>query len=137
MRPVVLDCSVTMAWCFEDQADPMTDRVLDSLDEREGLVPCIWPLEVANVLLVAERHARLAEADSARFLDLLGALPILVEEVSLAGATGAVLSAARQVELSSYDAAYLELAMRSGALLATRDQSLGRAARQAGVELFA
>lgn len=137
MRPVVLDCSVTMAWCFEDQADPMTDRVLDSLDQREGLVPCIWPLEVANVLLVAERHARLAEADSAWFLDLLAALPILVEDVSLAGATGAVLSAARQVELSSYDAAYLELAMRSGALLATRDQSLGRAARQAGVELFA
>lgn len=137
MRPVVLDCSVTMAWCFEDQADSMTDRVLDSLDERDALVPSIWPLEVANVLLVAERHARLTEADSARFVDLLGALPILVEDVSFTRATGPVLAAARQAELSSYDSAYLELAMRAGALLATRDHRLGRAARQAGVELFA
>ena len=137
MRRLVLDCSVAMAWCFEDQANAMTDRVLNALEEHEGIVPSIWPLEVANVLLVAERHAKLTDADSARFLDLLGALPILVEEVPFSRATGAVLSTARRAKLSSYDAAYLELAMRAGAVLATRDRGLRRAARAAGVELFA
>ena len=114
----------------------MTDRVLDSLDEHEGLVPSIWPLEVANVLIVAERHARLTEADSARFVDLLGALPISVKNVAFSRATGAVLSTARKGRLSSYDASYLELAMRTGAALATRDRGLRRAAGEAGVELF-
>jgi predicted nucleic acid-binding protein len=136
MKRVVLDCSVTMAWCFEDQADAMTDRLLDSLDETQSLVPSIWPLEVANVLLVAERHGRLSAADSSRYLDLLGALPILVEDLSFARATGAVLAAAHQTTISSYDAAYLELAMRADASLATRDRSLRTAARRVGVTLF-
>lgn len=137
MNDVVLDCSAAMAWCFADQADPMSDKLLDSLDKTRILVPSIWPLEVANVLLVAERHQRLNLADSTQFLDLVSTLPILVEDVGYSRATGAVLSVARETGLSSYDAAYLELAMRAGATLASRDRGLRRAAHRAGVELFA
>ena len=136
MKRLVLDCSVTMAWCFEDQADRLSDRVLRSLEDHEAMVPSVWALEGANVLLVAERHQRLREADSARFLELLRGLPILVEEVTFPQATGAILSTGRSAKLSSYDAAYLELAMRTGASLATRDRGLRRAARRSGVELF-
>jgi predicted nucleic acid-binding protein len=67
----VIDSSVAMAWCFEDEASDATDAVLDRLNEECAVVPAIWPLEVANVLLVAERRGRLSEAQASRFLELL------------------------------------------------------------------
>jgi predicted nucleic acid-binding protein len=100
------------------------------------MVPAIWPLEVGNVLLAAERQTRLKEADSARFITLLGALPIVVEEFTHERALGAVLSVGREYDLSSYDAAYLELAMRTGTPLATRDSALRTACAKSGVALF-
>lgn len=135
--PIVLDCSTTMAWCFGDEADPYTDKVLDAMGSGEVLVPSIWTLEVANVLLSAERHGRLQEADSARFLDLLGNLPIRVDERDAAVAFTSALSCGRRLGLTAYDAAYLDLAMRTGAPLATRDKQLRKACRAAGAELFA
>jgi len=136
MTRLVLDCSVAMSWCFEDEADAESDRVLDALATCEALVPSVWPLEVANVLLVAERRDRLTPAASSRFLDLLGALPILVEEVPFERATSQVLAVARTSDLSAYDASYLELAMRTGSPLATRDERLKEACRATGVEVF-
>jgi len=133
---LVLDCSVAMSWCFEEEAGDYADRVLDALEEGEAFVPSVWPLEVANVLVVAERRGRLKVGESARFLELLQSLPIFVEEVSLPRATGAVLSLARELDLSVYDASYLELAMRSGVALATHDQALAKAADAAGVPRF-
>ncbi len=59
MRPLVVDCSVTMAWCFEDECDELADAVLDRLADGEAWVPSLWPLEVANVLVAAERRRRL------------------------------------------------------------------------------
>ena len=136
MSRLVLDCSVAMSWCFEDEADAYSDGVLSTLPAAEALVPAIWPLEVVNVLVAAERRRRLSEADSARFVELLGGLPIFVEDLPFARAAGPVLGLARRVGLSSYDAAYLELAMRSGLPLATRDDRLRRAARACGTALF-
>lgn len=133
---LVLDCSVTMEWCFEDEASEYGDRVLSELTEREALVPSIWPLELGNVLVMAERRQRLKAGESVRFLELVKALPIYVEEVSLSRATGEVLSVAREFDLSVYDAAYLELAMRSGTALATKDRALIEAAERAGVHRF-
>ncbi len=122
-----------MSWCFEDEADAYADRVLAATERARILVPSIWPLEVANVLAVAERRKRLTPADSARFLGLLGALRIAIDESPFERATTEVLSLAREYALSSYDAAYLELAMRSGAPLATRDRKLMAACRRSGV----
>ncbi|HEY5230790.1 MAG TPA: type II toxin-antitoxin system VapC family toxin, partial [Galbitalea sp.] len=60
----VIDTSLAMAWCFEDEATPPTEAVLDRLREDQAVVPAIWPLEIANVLLVAERRGRLTEAQA-------------------------------------------------------------------------
>lgn len=137
MTPLVVDCSVTMAWCFEDECDELADAVLDALAAGETWVPSLWPLEVANVLVAAERRRRLTAADSARFVELLMGLPIVVDDRSHERALSQVLAAARQLGISVYDASYLELAMRLGASLATRDAQLRAAAATAGVPLFA
>ena len=134
--PIVLDCSTTMGWCFDDEASRFADRALNALQETEGLVPSIWTLEVINVLLVAERHGRLTEAGTMRFLDLLGDLPIRVEERDASVAFGSSLACGRRFGLTSYEAAYLDLAMRTGTPLATSDRKLRKACRGAGVELF-
>lgn len=133
MTRFVLDCSVAMAWCFEDECDSFADAALEALVESEAWVPSIWPLEVANVLLVAERRGRLAPADSARFLELLGGLPIVVDASGPRAVHGPVLELGRRTGLSAYDASYLELAMRLGAPLATRDDRLRAAAAANGV----
>jgi predicted nucleic acid-binding protein len=136
VKPFVLDCSVAMAWCFEDECDKYADAVLEALSGTEAVVPAIWPLEVANVLLVAERRKRLMKADTARFAELLGGLPIVVEWMNSESVLSRVLDNAREFRLSAYDAAYLELAMRQGLALATRDKALRAAAKKGGVRLF-
>jgi len=76
----VIDNSVVMAWCFEDEISPYADFVLDSLKNMTAIVPSIWPLEVGNVLTVAERKKRLNEAASNKFIALLSELPIIVDQ---------------------------------------------------------
>jgi predicted nucleic acid-binding protein len=133
--PFVLDSSVTLTWCFEDEATPYADQVLDLLGSDSALTPAIWPLEIANALRTAERRGRLHPADSVHFTELLRALPVSVESMPLERALGAVLDVARAYELTSYDAAYLEIAMRVGLSLATQDVRLSAAAERAGVPL--
>ena len=135
MNRFVLDCSVVMAWCFEDEADAYADSVLNRLSESEAVVPCIWPLEVANVLLVAERRKRLTEAASFQFAGLLAELPITIDYESSDRALSEILFLGRQQGLSSYDTAYLELAMREGIPLATRDNRLRKVSGKCGVKI--
>jgi len=134
--PFVLDASVTLAWCFEDEATQDTDAVLERLAEDAAITPALWELEVINVLLLAERRGRITESQSARFVALLTQLPIHVDSAGAdsAGADmGAVLAAGRHHRLTSYDAAYLVLAEREGIPLATLDARLRTAAQAAGV----
>jgi predicted nucleic acid-binding protein len=133
LTTLVLDCSLTMAWCFEDEGGAYADAVLERLNETAAVVPSIWPLEVGNVLLVAERRRRLTQADSARFLSLLRALPISVDDPPTPATLDGILSVARQEQLSAYDAAYVELALRQGAEFATLDERLRTAARALGI----
>lgn len=129
----VLDNSVAMAWCFEDDASEYSDRVLDRLKDEEALTPAIWPLEATNALLTGVRRHRLQVADTIRLLDLLRALPITVDQMSVNRAVGPVMDLARTYNLSAYDASYLELAMREGVPLATQDARLISAAESTGV----
>ena len=115
----VIDASIALAWCFEDEASPMADRVLNRLEDEEGVAPSIWPLEVANGLRSAERRGRIDEREVPGVVRLLTTLPIEVVPISLDQALGDVLSLARAAGLSTYDAAYLDLAMRRGLPLAT------------------
>jgi predicted nucleic acid-binding protein len=132
----VLDCSVTMAWCFDDEATPYTDGVRDSLVDMQAVVPSIWPLEAANATLTGERRKRLDEARSRRFFVLLAALPIRLDEETGNRAFGDIVHLARTYQLSAYAAAYLELAIRQGLPLACLDGKLKTAAAAAGVVLF-
>ncbi len=133
--PFVLDNSVMMAWFFEDEDAPYADKVLELLDGDDAVVPAIWPFEIANVIVMAERRRRLLPADTLRLVELASGLPITVESMPLRYALGAVLDVGRLRSLTSYNAAYLELAMRRGLPLATLDERLATAARQAGVVL--
>lgn len=123
-----------MAWCFEDEQTDATEAVLDMLQHDEAWVPAVWPLEVANLLLVAERSGRLTEAQASHFLALLNALPIEVDQTG--SDTAGIVATGRRHHLTSYDASYLVLAERSGAPLATVDAKLATAARDAGVRLL-
>jgi predicted nucleic acid-binding protein len=133
--PFVLDASVALSWCFEDEAD--ADRWLDALDGDSALTPPVWPLEIGNALLAGERRGRLTAADTFRLVELFRSLPIVVQpdQAPSDRALGPVLDIARERGLTSYDASYLELAMREGVPLATLDQALGRAAAGLGVPL--
>lgn len=95
MKRVVIDCSVVMAWCFEDEADKYADSILDMLAFAEAVVPSIWALEIANVLLVGERRNRLKEADTARFIEMLRELPISIDNKTSDHAMREILSIGR------------------------------------------
>ena len=131
----VIDNSIVMAWCFSDETNQYADGILDCLESSTAFVPSIWPLEVGNVLLVAERKKRLSKADSVRFLALLAQLPIIVEQEPPERMLKEILSLARDYNLSSYDASYLDLAMRRGLPLATQDMHLISAAKNCQVTL--
>ena len=130
----VLDASVTMAWCFEDEKTPYSEGVLDTLEKTQAVVPTLWQLEVANVLLVGERRQRLTQAQTTRFVELLGGLPIEVTDTPQK--LSSTLTLGRTYSLSAYDASYLDLAAGSGLPLATLDASLRIAASRMGVALL-
>lgn len=133
----VLDASVTLAWAFREERNAYTRSVLRSLAEgAEALVPAVWPLEVGNALRVAERRERLTQADTVQFLALLQQLPIAVEPETPSRMLGEILALAREHGLSTYDASYLDLAMRQGIPLATQDEDLQRAAGRSGVTIY-
>jgi predicted nucleic acid-binding protein len=133
----VVDNSVVMSWCFKDETNNYADTVLDRLTEAAAVVPSIWPLEVVNILLVAERQKRLSESDSIRFITLLSQLPIVVEHERSEMMMKELLALARANNLSSYDASYLALAMRRGFPIATLDNKLIQAAGRIDVPILA
>ncbi|MDO8586928.1 MAG: type II toxin-antitoxin system VapC family toxin [Armatimonadota bacterium] len=135
MDSFVLDCSVALAWCFADESNAHAEAILDNLPEAQGLAPAIWPLEMANALLAAERRNRIAQAEAMQFLSLVRSLPIGVDTDVSEGAVDRAMFLARSENLSSYDASYLELAIRAGVPIATLDSGLAAAAKRLGVSL--
>ena len=134
-KDFVIDNSVVMTWCFKDETSKYADAVLDSLEVSTAVVPSIWPLEVGNVLLIAERKGRLSEADSARFIALLAELPIMIEQEPPERMLKNILALARKHQLSTYDASYLDLSMRRGLPIATLDNKIIAAAKRSQVPL--
>jgi len=134
---LVIDCSITMAWYFKDEATTYTGAVQASLESNRAAVPGLWPVEVVNVLLMGERRKRSTQAQATKWLRILSALPIAVDAKTPGAAFNEVLSLARSHGLTAYDAAYLELAIRLGLPLATLDNALKRAAQNVGVQHYA
>lgn len=136
MSRFVLDASVTLCWCFENQATAYTEDLLDRMAAGdEASVPFVWPLEIANALVRAERRKTLKVAQVTGFLSELSAWPIQVDTAGVGRTFQEILSVARLQNLSAYDAAYLELAIREGLPLATLDDELRKAARVVGVKI--
>ena len=136
MTDLVLDASVALTWCFKNEATAAADRVLGRLAAEAASVPAIWHLEIANVLALSERRRRITRADTAEFIALLETLEIVIDEETPSRAFGRVLDLAREERLTTYDAAYLELAMRLGVPLASKDADLCDAAERLGVSVL-
>ena len=136
----VLDNSVAMLWLLP-QSNPaggeLAEKVLAQLQETGARVPSLWSLEAANVIAKSQRLEKITLAQASAFVALLDALDITVDVSTAQRAMHATLDLARQFNLSAYDAAYLELALREGLPLATLDVKLQSAAREAGVRLLA
>jgi len=129
----VLDSSVALSWCFEDERTPATAALLNQVAESGATAPSLWPLEVLNGLTMAERRGRLDEERRQRLGDFLHQLPVSLDHDTASQAWTVTLRLAARFRLTLYDAAYLELAQRLSLPLATLDQELRAAAEALGV----
>jgi predicted nucleic acid-binding protein len=137
LSDLVLDASVTLAWCFDDEDAAYADSVLGFLKDHVIAVPALWFSEIANGIAVAERRGRVQRAEIARLGALLSSIAISVDHpLTLQPWLTNVTSLARRTNLSTYDATYLELAMRLGLPLATTDRTLRLAATNQDVPAF-
>jgi len=136
MPALVLDCSATLAWLLADQQPVVAAQILDLVAEKGAMAPGLWPLEVGNALLVAERRGRLSSQNRTEALRGLAGLPIKIDDETAGRAWRETLALAETYHLTVYDAAYLELALRYSLPLATFDAALRTAARTAGVPLL-
>lgn len=130
---MVIDASVALAWVLEDEASPYAVAALEQLISGEAVVPHHWGLEVANGLLMAERHGRVHPDETPEVVARLLALPIAPDPLSRERDMTSSMRLARAHQLSVYDVAYLELAVRYDLPLATLDSALAVAAEQEGV----
>jgi predicted nucleic acid-binding protein len=130
---LVIDSSAALSWCFEDEASPRSDALFEQVRDQGAVVPGLWHLEVANVLLQAEKRGRITAADVTVRLELIAELPIVTDNETTARAWREILALARAEGLTTYDATYLELAIRRGLPLVSRDEALITAAKRSGV----
>ena len=134
---VVVDASVALDWVFRSERSARANLVLEHILREGMLVPPIWPAEVANGLLNARRRGRLTPDELPAALALFEQLPVVVSPAASLASIRQLVDTGGAVELTAYDAAYLDLALRESAPLATHDDALRRASTKVGVELFA
>jgi predicted nucleic acid-binding protein len=132
----VLDSSVALTWCFEDERTPATEALLKRVVEAGAIVPVLWPLEVLNALAMAERRKRVDRDTRHRLAGLLRDLPIRVDIDSAAMACTDTAALAERHQLTLYDASYLEVARRLSLPLGTLDGALRKAAEELHLPLL-
>jgi predicted nucleic acid-binding protein len=131
----VVDASITLAWCFDDESTTRTERVMDRLVHEGGIAPAHWSMEVANGLRFAASSGRVDEAMITRAREIVRQLPVEIRPVETSTALF-LIEPARQHDLTVYDAAYLRLAEALDLGVATLDQRLAAACRTVGVPLI-
>jgi predicted nucleic acid-binding protein len=132
----VLDNSVAVAWCFEDEQNPYTQSVLEALHGSEAVVPTVWLLEAPNALLMAARRGRIAVSMAHTLLGALLDLPITVAPELQSSDAPRLLMLAHEYALSTYDAAYIDLGLRLGLPVATQDRAMVAAAERLGIPIL-
>lgn len=135
IREFVLDASLTLAWALPDEASDYSNSILKQVVSGKAWVPDLWPHEIANGLVMAQRRKRLSAAQSALFVEELFRLPIEVVAARAQAVLEVQATLADRYALTAYDAAYLDLALRKGVPLATQDKALSDAAKHSGVSL--
>ena len=133
---LILDCSIVMAWCFNDESTPGTNQIQDRMANEAAVVPGLWYLEITNVLAMAEKRKRITPQGSQQFLQLLSILDIQVDDDAPRRAFNHLLPLCRTHGLTSYDAAYLDLSIRRQIPLATLDDALRKAATTLGLPVL-
>jgi predicted nucleic acid-binding protein len=133
---LVIDASAALEWVFADEASARSDRLFERVAKEGATVPAIFHSELANVLLQAERRKRITREYSAERLAVIAALRLTNDPESIVRSAHEALTLARNEGLTVYDATYLELALRLGVDLATRDGELMAAAKRNGVRLI-
>lgn len=130
--PVVLDCSVAMSWYFEENSPELADAYLRIALSEGVVVPALWPFEILNAVLSAERRRKSTRVCSDKFLSLLGQLNAEIESPPVGSSCSQIIDIAQTHQLTAYDAAYLELAIRRKLPLLSCDAALLRAAERTG-----
>ncbi|MDX2503514.1 MAG: type II toxin-antitoxin system VapC family toxin [Gammaproteobacteria bacterium] len=139
MTDFVLDNSVAMRWLLESEKasdQKYAENVLNSLKKHDAVAPGLWPLEAVSVLLGAEKRVEVSLGEIERFISQLENLPIHIDPLTAHQAFSRTLALARAYNISSYDASYLELAMREGLPLASLDNKLVKVARKADIGIY-
>jgi predicted nucleic acid-binding protein len=136
LKGIVLDASVALAWCFPDEASDYADSVLLAVENQPVIVPAIWSVEITNALLVGERRKRIRQPEVRRFVELMNGLSVVEDGQPFSDTVSNILPLAREYNLSAYDAAYLDVAVRRELSLATLDSSLQKACTTAGINIF-
>ena len=126
----VLDCSSTLSWAFKDESSEYSRRLQEFLVENTAVVPSIWSLEILNGLFVAVRRGRMEPNEPQEFISMLGSLPITVRSNSAEHEFNNLPNLIQTYQLSSYDAAYIELAQREMLPIATQDRNIIQSANQ-------
>jgi predicted nucleic acid-binding protein len=135
----VLDNSIVMRWHLGSEKrvdEEYAKAVLESMSDNDAFVPNLWHLEATNVLLAAEKRKETSIGEIERFVSQLESLPIRVDSQTANFSFNRTLTLARAYNLTSYDAAYLELAIREGLALSTLDKNLIKAARKVDVPIY-
>lgn len=132
----VVDASVAMTWLFKDEITPATQKLLKDVSDNVALVPAWWFIEIANALVVAERKGRVGATEIADFIAVVESARIETDNEGPPRAFTHLLPLCRAHQLTSYDAVYLDLAVRRQLPLATLDEPLRKAARKLGVKLL-
>ncbi|MEA2339624.1 MAG: hypothetical protein QOE82_3631 [Thermoanaerobaculia bacterium] len=136
-RSFVADASVAIAWVHPAQATGETDAMLDRLAAGDVLVvPALWPLEVANALIILRRRRKLTPDEVRTALEIIRKLPVVIDHEAAALAFTRLVDLASEHELTVYDATYIELATRRQLPLASNDAQMKLAAIRSGVQLW-
>lgn len=134
---IVIDASAALSLVFPDEVETRPAGLSRLLEQEQTFAPAIWPLEVANAIASAVKKQRISKQDILPILSSFEAMSVQIETANIATVFANVLPLAEKHGLSVYDAAYLDLAIRTGARIATLDRRLATAARAEGVELGA
>jgi predicted nucleic acid-binding protein len=130
----VIDVSFVASLILPDEHNRKSEEMLLLASQSDIFAPALWPFEVANLLIFAQRRKRISGALLPRLSDAIDALPVMVESPLTSRQRRDVIALANEQDLTAYDSGYLELAMRSGSSLLTLDTKLKRAAKSVGVE---